>query len=286
MNRFKDKVAIVTGGASGIGRELCRQLGGHGATVIVADVNREGAEEAASQIAGSTAGRARAAPLDVTDAEEVRKLIQDTAAEFGKLNYMFNNAGIAIGGDARDMEWEHWRRVLDINLMGVVYGSRAAYAVMVEQGFGHIVNTASGAGLFPIANSTPYVTTKHGVVGLSRSLRAEGADLGVKVSVVCPAMVDTPIFEAATYPNLDRKKFLASIPKFLLNDVGDAVKAILRGVSRNQGIIIDSWYGRFMWWTYRYLPALMQMGNRFTVKDTRKRFRHNREDDGQQAETD
>jgi NAD(P)-dependent dehydrogenase (short-subunit alcohol dehydrogenase family) len=275
MDAFKDKVAIVTGGASGIGRELSRQLGGHGATVIVADVNREGAEEAASSIAGSTAGRARAALLDVTDAEEVSKLIQDTAAEFGRLDYMFNNAGIASGGEMRDMDWEHWRRMLDINLMGVIYGARAAYSVMVEQGFGHIVNTASGAGLFPIANSTPYVTTKHGVVGLSRSLRAEGADLGVKVSVVCPAMIDTPIFEAAVYPNLDRQKFLDSIPKFLLNDVKDAVKVILRGVSRDQGIIIDSWYGRFMWWTYRYLPALVQAGNRFTVKDTRKRFRRN-----------
>ena len=275
MNRFKDKVAIVTGGASGIGRELCRQLGGHGATVIVADVNREGAEEAASSIAGSTAGRTRAALLDVTDAEEVRKLIQDTAAEFGRLDYMFNNAGIAIGGDARDMEWEHWRRILDINLMGVIYGSRAAYSVMVEQGFGHIVNTASGAGLFPIANSNAYVTTKHGVVGLSRSLRAEGADLGVKVSVVCPAMIDTPIFEAAVYPNLDRKKFLAGIPKFLLKDVKDAVKVILRGVSRNRGIIIDSWSGRFMWWTYRYLPALTRLGNRAAIKGTREKYRLN-----------
>jgi NAD(P)-dependent dehydrogenase (short-subunit alcohol dehydrogenase family) len=253
--------------------------------VIVADLNREGAEEAASSIAGSTPGRARAALLDVRDAGEVRKLVENTAAEFGRLNYMFNNAGIAIGGDARDMDWEHWRRILDINLMGVIHGSRAAYAVMVQQGFGHIVNTASGAGLFPIANSTPYVTTKHGVVGLSRSLRAEGADLGVKVSVVCPAMVDTPIFEAATYPNLDRKKFLANIPKFLLNDVKDAVKAILRGVSRNRGIIIDSWYGRAMWWTYRYLPALTRLGNRFAIRDTRKRFRHDREDNGQQAET-
>ena len=190
MDGFKDKVAIVTGGASGIGRELCRQLGGHGATVIVADINREGAEEAASSIAGSTPGRARGVFLDVTQAEGVRKLIQDTATEFGRLDYMFNNAGIASGGEMRDMDWEHWRRMLDINLMGVIYGARAAYSVMVEQGFGHIVNTASGAGLFPIANSTPYVTTKHGVVGLSRSLRAEGADLGVKVSVVCPAMVD------------------------------------------------------------------------------------------------
>ena len=280
MDPFKDKVAIVTGGASGIGRELCRQLGGHGATVIVADINREGAEEAASSIAGSTAGKARAAHLDVTDAEGVSKLVRDTAAEFGRLDYMFNNAGIAIGGDARDMDWEHWRRILDINLMGVIYGSRAAYSIMVEQGFGHIVNTASGAGLFPIANSTPYVTTKHGVVGLSRSLRAEGAELGVKVSVVCPAMIDTPIFEAGVYPNLDRDKFLAGIPKFLLNDVKSAVKVILRGVSRNQGVIIDSWSGRFMWWTYRFFPFLTQLGNRSAIKGTRERYRLNREGNG------
>jgi NAD(P)-dependent dehydrogenase (short-subunit alcohol dehydrogenase family) len=284
MGDFKDKVAIVTGGASGIGRELCRQLGGHGATVIVADINREGAEEVASLITDS-GGRARAGFLDVTDAGAMRKLIQDTAAEFGGLHYMFNNAGIAIGGEARDMDWEHWRRMLDINLMGVIHGSRAAYSLMVAQGFGHIVNTASGAGLFPVANSTPYVTTKHGVVGLSRSLRAEGADLGVKVSVVCPAMVDTPIFQAAAFPNLDRKKFLASIPRFLLNDVEHAVRAILRGVSRNRGIIIDSWYGRFMWWTYRCLPVLTHLVNRLAVRDMRRRFRLNRRDNSEEAET-
>ena len=116
---------------------------------------------------------------------------------------------------------------------------------------------------------------------MSRSLRAEGADLGVRVSVVCPAMIDTPIFEAAVYPNLDRQKFLDSIPKFLLNDVRDAVKVILRGVSRNQGVIIDSWAGRFMWWTYRYLPALTHLGNRLGIKDTRKRFRLGSEDKSQ-----
>ncbi len=280
MKGFREKVAIVTGGASGIGRELCRQLAGNGAKVVVADINRKGAEEAASSIDAS-GGWARAALLDVTDAGGTQRLVRETAAEFGRLDYMFNNAGIAIGGDARDIDWEHWRRTLDINLMGVIYGSRAAYSLMVEQGFGHIVNTASGAGLFPIANSTPYVTTKFGVVGLSRSLRAEGADLGVKVSVVCPAMVDTPIFEAATYPNLARKEFLGSLPRFLLNDVTGAVRAILRGVSRNQGIIIDSRYGRFMWWTYRYLPALTHLLNRLAVKQMRNKFRLNSEQKGE-----
>lgn len=275
MSHFKDKVAIVTGGASGIGRELCRQLGGHGATVIAADINREGAEQVASSITRS-GGRASAALLDVTDPEETRKLVQGTAVDHGRLDYVFNNAGIAIGGETRDFDWGHWRRMLDINLMGVIYGSRAAYSLMVEQGFGHIVNTASGAGLFPVANSTPYVTTKFGVVGLSRSLRAEGADLGVKVSVVCPAMIDTPIFEAGTFPNMNKEAFLASLPRFLMNDVRAAARVILRGVSRNKGIIIDSWHGRLMWRIYRFVPALTHLHNRFAIRNTRNMFRHNR----------
>ena len=273
MSHFKDKVAIVTGGASGIGRELCRQLGGHGATVIAADINREGAEQVASSIADS-GGRASAAPLDVTDPDETRKLVEGTAADLGRLDYVFNNAGIAIGGEARDLDWGHWRRMLDINLMGVIYGSRAAYSVMVEQGCGHIVNTASGAGLFPIPNSLPYVTTKFGVVGLSLSMRAEGADLGVKVSVVCPAMIETPIFEAGSYPNMDREKFLDSLPRFLMNDVKDAVRVILRGVSRNRGIIIDSWHGRLAWRIFRFLPALAHFNNRLAVKNSRAKFRN------------
>jgi len=272
MSHFKDKVAIVTGGASGIGRELCRQLGGHGATVIAADINREGAEQVASSITRS-GGRASAALLDVTDPEETRKLVQGTAVDHGRLDYVFNNAGIAIGGETRDFDWGHWRRMLDINLMGVIYGSRAAYSLMVEQGFGHIVNTASGAGLLPVPNCTPYVTTKFGVVGLSLSMRAEGADLGVKVSVVCPAMIDTPIFEAISYPNMDREKFLDSLPRFLMNDVKDAVRVILRGVSRNQAIIIDSWHGRLMWRIYRFLPALTHFSNRLMVRHSRAKFR-------------
>ena len=173
-----------------------------------------------------------------------------------------------------------WDRIIQINLMGVVYGATAAYALMVRQGFGHIVNTASQAGLYAVTGTTSYATTKHAVVGLSTSLRAEGADLGVRVSVVCPAMIDTPIFEATTFPNMNKGDFIASLPRFLMNDVRAAVRTILRGVSRNQGIIIDSWYGRLMWWTYRYVPALTRLGNRAAVRDTRKRFRLNPRGEG------
>ena len=97
---------------------------------------------------------------------------------------MFNNAGIAVAGDSRDLNLDHWRKVTDVNYWGVVYGSKFAFDAMAKQGHGHIVNIASLAGLIPFPTNLPYSATKHAVVGMSMSLRAEGADLGVNVSVV------------------------------------------------------------------------------------------------------
>ncbi|MCP4428094.1 MAG: SDR family oxidoreductase, partial [Chloroflexi bacterium] len=161
MNHFKDKVAIVTGGASGIGRAVCRALGHReAAAVIVADINAEGARQTAASITAA-GGHAYAAGLDVSQAEAVQNLVDETVSTHGRLDYMFNNAGIGIIGDTRDMELEQWQRLLDVNLWGVIYGTTSAYQVMVKQGFGHIVNTASAGGLFPLPFGTAYATSKY-----------------------------------------------------------------------------------------------------------------------------
>ena len=110
---------------------------------------------------------------------------------------MFNNAGIVIEGDARDLTVDHWRRVLDVDLYGVLYGMLVAYPIMARQGFGHIVNTASAAAFFPDPGNAPDCTAKHALIGLSLSLRLEGTDLGVRVSAACPGHVRTNIFENA-----------------------------------------------------------------------------------------
>ncbi len=190
MDIFRDKVAIVTGGASGIGHMLCQELCRLGALVVVADVDSRGAEEVASAIL-KAGGRARAAFLDVSRVESVRGLVDEILSEHGRLDYMFNNAGIAIVGELRDMSLEHWQRIIDVNLWGVIYGTTAAYSIMARQGSGHIINTASLAGLIGYPASTAYAATKSAVIGLSTSLRAEAAGLGVKVSVVCPGYVQT-----------------------------------------------------------------------------------------------
>ena len=268
MSHFREKVAIVTGGASGIGRELCRQLGGHGATVIAADVNRDGAEQVASSIVGS-GGRASAALLDVRDPEETRKLVEGTAADHGRLDYMFNNAGIAIHGEVRDMNKEHWDRIININLLGTLHGTIAAYAVMVEQGFGHIVNTASILGLLSMSVNCLYTTTKHAIVGLSTSLRAEGAGLGVKVSVVCPGFVQTGLYDAATVRKADHDEFFAQIPLKRM-DVTKAGREILKGVERNKAIIVFPFSARFLWWLHRLNPNALDRPNLESIKSFRK----------------
>jgi len=251
MEKFQDKVAIVTGGGSGIGRALCEALGRFGAVVIVADINDDASQQVASSIL-----RAIAAPLDVTKSDDVEKLVRETALDHGRLDFLFNNAGIMTFGEVRDLEHEHWQRMIDVNLMGVVFGTNAAYKLMVDQGFGHIVNIASIAGLIGSPTSIPYSMTKFGVVGLSTSLRTEGEDLNVKVSVVCPGFVETPIMDNFNIINADKDIFVSSVPKKFISPE-KAARIILKGVTKNRRFIVFPLPFRIMWWLYRIHPSLI-----------------------------
>jgi len=235
------QVAIVTGGGSGIGEGLCLELARRGAQVVVADVNGADAERVAAAIADH-GGQATASTVDVAREEDVRRLVEDTASAHGRLDYLFNNAGIAIGGDARDLTLDHWQRVLDVDLFGVLHGMRAAYPIMARQGFGHIVNTSSADAFFPHPGNAPYCTAKHALVGLSLSLRLEGADLGVKVSCVCPGFVRTNIYRNAEVvnrvlpPGVPLEK-LAGAPATMM-EPSRAAQVILDGVARNRALIV------------------------------------------------
>jgi len=257
MKNFSGKTAIVTGGASGIGRALCRELAKAGADVTAADINEAGVQEVAEGIR-KTGGRARAVKLDVTDEPAVRALVEKTAADQGRLDYMFNNAGIGIGGEVQDMSLDHWRRIVDVNLWGVLYGTLAAYRVMIRQGSGHIVNTASSAGLLPAPLLTAYGMTKHAVVGLSAGLRVEGAGKGVKVSVVCPGFIETAIFDSTTYVNTDKERTWSLKPRWIPMMPAEAcARVILRGVSKNKGIIPVQTPAHVFWWLRRIHPAIV-----------------------------
>jgi NAD(P)-dependent dehydrogenase (short-subunit alcohol dehydrogenase family) len=265
---FQNQIAIVTGGASGIGRALCEELTRRGAVVAVADINYEGAQAVASAIAAN-GGRATAALLDVTRAENVERLVEDTVRTHGRLDYMFNNAGIGVAGEVRDLSLDHWRKCIDINLWGVIYGTTAAYAAMLRQGSGHIVNTASAAGLIGEPGLAPYSVTKSAVVALSTALRAEAEALGVRVSVVCPGYVDTAIYENAIGAKIDKDEFLAKLPVRLVT-APDAARAILRGVERNESIVVFPFYARLAWWLTRINPSALAGFHRRMLANLRK----------------
>jgi NAD(P)-dependent dehydrogenase (short-subunit alcohol dehydrogenase family) len=266
---FQDAVAVVTGGASGIGKALSEELGRRGSRVVVTDLQEAGARAVAEGIV-KAGGRASASALDVRDAAAFERLLDDTLAAHGRLDYLFNNAGLAAVGEAQSIPLEYWKKVLDVNLWGVIHGATAAYARMVRQGSGHIVNIASLAGLAGAALSAPYSASKFGVVGLSLTLRAEGADLGVKVSAVCPAYIKSAIFDNSTYADATQEGLRALIPfKFLEVDV--AVRKLLQGVERNRPIIVFPFYGRFLWWLTRLRPQIGVDVNRKTARAFRRR---------------
>jgi NAD(P)-dependent dehydrogenase (short-subunit alcohol dehydrogenase family) len=252
---YTNRVSLVTGGASGIGRALCEELAARGAHVLAADINLPGAQAVASSITAS-GGRATAVELDVTRAEDVERIVEETWQAHGQLDFIFNNAGIGVGGEVRDLTLDQWRKAIDINLWGVIYGTRAAYAAMLRQGSGHIVNIASAAGLIGEPGLAAYSVTKSGVVALSTALRAEAEAFGVRVSVVCPGFVDTAIYESAIGVKIDKEKFVKSLPVRLW-PAPDAARAILRGVERNEAIIVFPFYAQFLWWLSRLNPALL-----------------------------
>jgi len=255
--QFENRVAIVTGAASGIGRALCEQLAQRGAVTIGADIRFGG-------------GPPDSVYLDVRDAAAMHKLVDETIGAHGRLDFMFNNAGIGVSGEMSDLTLDDWRKVIDTNLMGVIYGTTAAYSAMRKQGSGHIVNIASLAGLIFPPGLAPYDTAKAGVVALSAALRTEAKAFGVRVSAVCPGFVDTAIYENAIGVKVDKQEVLDAIRLPIL-PVKDAARAILRGVERNQGLIVFPAIARVLWWLARIHPALLTPFWGQTLLQLRKR---------------
>ena len=268
--------AIITGGASGIGAALSRAMVARADTVVVADIDAEGAELHAKQLNETGPGRAWAAPLDVRDATAVQDLVDRVVQAEGRLDVMVNNAGIGVGGEMAELSLAHWDRAIDVNLRGVVHGVHAAFPVMVRQRSGHIVNTASLAGLVPAALLTPYVMTKHAVVGLSLALRPEAASHGIRVTAVCPGFTDTPILDKAGPEDLpkpalaERGRDLATKAQRHLYDAELLAVDILRGMDRNKALVVAPRSARVAWRAIRLAPGLSSAVGRLEMRYVRR----------------
>jgi NAD(P)-dependent dehydrogenase (short-subunit alcohol dehydrogenase family) len=197
-DQFKGQIAVVTGAGSGIGRSMALLLAKLGAKVHVADINGEAAGKTATEIE-KAGGSALPHALDVTDADAVAAFAADVYAADGRVDILHNNAGIGHGGPIDETPLEDWQKVLSVNLFGVINGLNAFVPRMIEQGGNsHIVNTASMAGLAASAGMAPYCTSKFGVVGMSLALDPELQPKGIRVTALCPGVIDTAIVKDST----------------------------------------------------------------------------------------
>lgn len=252
---FTGTTAIVTGAASGIGAEIARQLAARGAYVLATDVSALALHAVVDEIKHD-GGSARALLVDVAERGDLQDAVDGVVAEFGRLDYMFNNAGVGIFGELDQVSLDEVDTTVDVNLRGVLYGVGIAYRQMVAQGFGHIVSTASAAGLVPVPLQTHYTATKHAVVGLHKALALESSTTGVSTTVFCPAWVESGMFDTSTlHGSLNVPDAREVVPiKPLPTDV--AVRRLLHGVQQKRRFVITPFYGRLGWWLERFSPTL------------------------------
>jgi meso-butanediol dehydrogenase / (S,S)-butanediol dehydrogenase / diacetyl reductase len=189
--KIADRVAIVTGGSSGIGKATAELFASEGAKVVIGDLASSGGEKVAKAIGASFAA------TDVRDPQAIEKLVRSAVDKFGRLDIMFNNAGIGIVSPLLETTLETYTKTISIDLDGVYWGLKFAGQVMVAQKSGAIVNTASVAGIRGSIGLSAYNAAKHGVVGLTRAAALEFAPAGVRVNCVCPGIIDTPLVATA-----------------------------------------------------------------------------------------
>ena len=188
--RLKDKIAIITGGGSGIGEATARRFVEEGATVVVADKNAEAAE----RVAQSLGQAARAITCDVARADEVRALVEGTAKRHGRLDILFNNAGYGIKGSVVETSEEAWDALMSVNVKGVFLGCKAAIPIMAAQGGGAIVNTASTTSRVGIMDRVAYVTSKGAVAAMTRAMALDHAHQNIRINAIAPGTVESPYF--------------------------------------------------------------------------------------------
>jgi NADP-dependent 3-hydroxy acid dehydrogenase YdfG len=266
------KVAFVTGGVSGIGAALTSELVAGGAEVWIADRQIGRAQELAQRLSG--AGVVHAIELDVRDYPSFERAVAEAVHESGRIDYLFNNAGIGVSGEVDSYTLDDWNDVFDVNLRGVVHGIQAVYPVMIRQGSGHIVNTASMAGLTTTVGQASYTATKHAVVAISRTLRLEAEHHGVQVSALCPGVIRTPILTGGEYgrinmPGVSDDEFAKSWERLRPMAADRFAKRVLRAVLRNDAIIVVPGWWKVWWYLERLSPALSLRMSRRLLKELR-----------------
>lgn len=247
------KIALITGGSSGLGLATAITLAKEGAKIAIVGRKEDSLQKAKEKINSNVANaEVLVIKADVSSEEDTKKYVEATVQEYGKIDYFFNNAGIeGLQEPITKYDMNVYRSVIDINLMGVVYGLKYVIEVMEKQGKGTIVNTSSVGGLRGVVNQSAYVASKHGVAGITKNMASEYADKNIRVNAICPGAIKTPMVEQAfkmmnpENPEQAEKEFAVNNPTKRLGvpeEVADVVSFLLSEKSRyivGQMIVVD-----------------------------------------------
>ncbi|RCW46297.1 NADP-dependent 3-hydroxy acid dehydrogenase YdfG [Halopolyspora algeriensis] len=250
--RGRDRI-LITGGASGLGRAMAARFAAAGWRVAIADLDADAGERARVELAGAVSFH----PLDVRDSIGWARVRQWCEREWGGLDVLVNNAGVAVAGRMEAVSTDDWDWILDINLKGVVRGCREFAPLFTRQGHGHLINMASMAGLMNLPAMSSYNVSKAGVISLSETLRYELAPHGVHTTVVCPAFVQTDLdrhMRAADPSLVNTTATLMAASKVTADDVAERV---LQAVHRPRFLVLTHREGRIAWRVKRFVPALV-----------------------------
>lgn len=242
MKSFQQKVAVVTGAGSGIGRALAVQLAKDGAKLVISDINEKGLTET-KELCLSVGGVVLARTTDVAQLSEIQALVKTVLDTYGQVDLIINNAGIALGKKTlNDLNYEEWEKIMGVNLWGVIYGSKEFLPHLLKRPEAAIVNISSVFGLAGIAEQTPYCTTKFAVRGFTESLRMELLNTNVEVYCVHPGGINTGIADFAlqeAQSDPGKRKEVENFKKMLRHTPEKAAKTILSAVlNKNQKILI------------------------------------------------
>lgn len=265
MNHLKDRRIVITGGGSGLGRAIALRFAREGWRVAIADINEQGAAETL-RLVEEAGGSGFTQPCNVREAGDFEKLAQRLREEWGGVDVVANNAGIASAGSVVESRYSDWDTTLDINLMGVVRGCRELVPMLLEQGAGHVVNTASFAAIATPPSMAAYNVSKAAVVALSESLRAEVIDEGVDVSVACPSFFKTNLAESMISPDPAMKRVTEMIMERMPVTAEDVADDIYNAVMKRRFMILSHKDSKLQWRMKRMAPELFYKMVRERVK--------------------
>ncbi len=252
MKELKNKNCLITGAASGIGRSFALALAKEGMNLYITDINIEGLEKVKNEIE-ELGTKVYSDRCDVSKFEDFKVIAEKFYSKLGDVDLLINNAGIAIVGGIENLEIEDWKKVLDVNLMSIIYSLKVFVPRMIEKRSGHMVNVSSGSGIFGSTEPLPYITSKFAVVGLSEALFSRLKNSGINVSVIVPTIINTNIWFASDIkisPKLLKdygKEKIEKVYGELREEISKlgmsadrAVKKYIRGIKKNQLYIFDN----------------------------------------------